>query len=617
MEHQRLVACISGKDLIVWNYKTRSQEPFKFDRINNNNLITTLVARDQNIIVASKDKTVGIFQLNNEKSTIDLQFRIKDAHTDLITTLHVPSDKKFIISISRDTSIKIHPFGSRLKQTVSKANARAFTCLAVAQDSSFIVAGSADRSLSIYNSENMQMIFQQEACHHQAISCVAATTTTTPDCLVVVSGGKDGTVVVWRFESSEKQGKIEFKSKEALGEAQEDSKAQRDSKAQKDFKAHSGEVTAAVISRKGDILATASMDRKIIIVIGGKKEEISNREAQSFTALALADKAQLLIAASLDLSVRVWDVATRELKYNFPNAHQARITSVVADTQAEYILAASQDQSIAVWTKTAFLSLDRLNEAHESWITALICTNDSSKFVSASADCSIKVWNSDNQTKSEIYIPDAHTDQINCLAFASKKQYIISSSADKTIKVWDLKTLATKSSSLSSLSPAPELPVVALAVTPDYKTVVSALSDQSICYYLTDLIKTRPTIRRAHDKHISTVAVSSDGSRIVSGSWDKTIKVWNIVDGTANTCLATFADWRVQQITTLSITPKADYIAFGTWNRMIGVWNVQESKLQNEQERRFQFLVPEAHSEGVVFCADLRERRKNSLCFSK
>ena len=38
-------------------------------------------------------------------------------------------------------------------------------------------------------------------------------------------------------------------------------------------------------------------------------------------------------------------------------------------------------------------------------------------------------------------------------------------------------------------------------------------------------------ILEGHEYLISSVAYSPDGKFIVSGSWDKTVRIWNLADG--------------------------------------------------------------------------------------
>ena len=51
-------------------------------------------------------------------------------------------------------------------------------------------------------------------------------------------------------------------------------------------------------------------------------------------------------------------------------------------------------------------------------------------------------------------------------------------------------------------------------------------------HYLATLFNRVPTLR-GHTNSVTSVAISADGKRIVSGSWDKTVKVWDARRGVA------------------------------------------------------------------------------------
>ena len=97
---------------------------------------------------------------------------------------------------------------------------------------------------------------------------------------------------------------------------------------------------------------------------------------------------------------------------------------------------------------------------------------------------------------------NAHSDYINWVAFSPDGTKIVSGSKDKQIKVWGERPFLT-------------------AKRPNYcLTAPWLLADASSLALVTE--KTN-----AHSNWIRSVAFSPDGTKIVSGSDDKTIKVWD------------------------------------------------------------------------------------------
>ncbi len=88
------------------------------------------------------------------------------------------------------------------------------------------------------------------------------------------------------------------------------------------------------------------------------------------------------------------------------------------------------------------------------------------------------------------------------MAFSPDGTKIVSGSFDKTIKVWD--SGGQEPSNLPSLAKTDAL--------------LACLSDKL------ELLSEKTN---AHSGYIRSVAFSPDGTKIVSGSWDQTIKVWD------------------------------------------------------------------------------------------
>ncbi len=73
-----------------------------------------------------------------------------------------------------------------------------------------------------------------------------------------------------------------------------------------------------------------------------------------------------------------------------------------------------------------------------------------------------------------------------------------------------------------------------------------------------------------HSSWVDSVIYSPDGRYLASGSWDKTIKVWDVVTGTELRTLTGHSD-RVRSVV---YSPDGRYLASGSWDKTIKVWDV-------------------------------------------
>ena len=114
--------------------------------------------------------------------------------------------------------------------------------------------------------------------------------------------------------------------------------------------------------------------------------------------------------------------------------------------------------------------------------------------------------------------------------------------------------------------------VFALAVTPDGKRIVSGSGDNTIRVW--DL-ETGAAIGKpieGHESAVNAVAVTPDGKRIVSGSADNTIRVWDLETGAA---IGKPIEGHERAVNAVTVTPDGKRIVSGSYDSTIRVWNLE------------------------------------------
>jgi WD40 repeat protein len=116
--------------------------------------------------------------------------------------------------------------------------------------------------------------------------------------------------------------------------------------------------------------------------------------------------------------------------------------------------------------------------------------------------------------------------------------------------------------------------VHAVALSPDGSTLVSGSEDNTVKVWN---IESGTLLRslEGHDSSVLTVAVSEDGRTVVSGSEDKTLRVWDLETGAPRMTLAGHAS----SVDAVAISPDGRTAISGSDDETVKVWSLEDGKL--------------------------------------
>src|SRR6266702_2534491 len=112
--------------------------------------------------------------------------------------------------------------------------------------------------------------------------------------------------------------------------------------------------------------------------------------------------------------------------------------------------------------------------------------------------------------------------------------------------------------------------ILSIALSPDGRRIVSGSSDRTIRVWNAMTGETAAGPFTGHTSEVWSVAFSPDGQRIVSGSHDRTIRVWNAKTG--ETTAGPFTG-HTSSVLSVAFSPDGQRIVSGSDNRTIRVWN--------------------------------------------
>ena len=114
--------------------------------------------------------------------------------------------------------------------------------------------------------------------------------------------------------------------------------------------------------------------------------------------------------------------------------------------------------------------------------------------------------------------------------------------------------------------------VSSVAYSPDGRHIVSGSDDKTIRVWNATTGQCVAGPFQGHTEWVNSVAYSPDGKHIVSGSWDSTIRVWNATTGQ---CVAGPFQGDTHWIRSVAYSPDGRYIVSGSADKSIKVWKVE------------------------------------------
>ncbi|KAL0960737.1 hypothetical protein HGRIS_005760 [Hohenbuehelia grisea] len=283
---------------------------------------------------------------------------------------------------------------------------------------------------------------------------------------------------------------------------------------------------------------------------------------------SVAFAGERLVSGSKDGCIIIWDIMARRPVGEALMGDGGPVCCVAVSGNGQHLAAGFLDYTIRVWdiaeerTCTHRGSL-RGHASSSSWssgINQVAFSLDGAHIAScASGDRTIRVWHVANLTQVAQIDTGAH-----CVAF-SMSGYDIIASHDDGMQVWDWASGKQIGESLEAGW------ANSIAVATDGHRIAVGSQNSVQIWDLPSGQQIGESLV-GHEDTVKSVAISKDGKRVVSCSWDKTIRIWDTGVSRSKTRSPNSPD---SPVTSISISPNGQYIASGsTWDNTIWIWDV-------------------------------------------
>ena len=204
-----------------------------------------------------------------------------------------------------------------------------------------------------------------------------------------------------------------------------------------------------------------------------------------------------------------------------------------------------EERKVSQPSKLAFgyTCCQTIESAHNREITCLAYILKRNEIATGSVDETIKLWKV-NYKKGEISLNKeltGHTDSVTCIRDFIKLNCFCSTSADNTVKLWDINSLKC----IKTLKHHTKC-VLSCCYNPlGKKEIFSGGNDLEIIVWITnknveDYEESKAL--KGHTKRISSLAFADDYNYLLSGSDDKTLRIWDLKDNENIQCIKIIKD---------------------------------------------------------------------------
>ncbi len=510
---------------------------------------------------AGRDQHIRVWEWRLER-----EVQSWTAHADVIrglAALSASASAGTLASCSDDRTVRIWDPSSGRELAVLRGSHDRVMCLAAGEGPT-LFSGGEDRCVRMWSADPPRELRVLRG-PTDTVRCVAVA----PGGVQLVSGGDDRVLRLWNVDTGRER---------AAG-------------------AHAQRINCAGVLRGEDgnaaFVATGSDDETVRIwsARSGEELHVFRGHGGPVNALGVDPRGRWVVTGGEDGTVRVWRPgagATAEHSATNQGAtnqgateHVARVNLLAAGFGGTTFVSASEDGTAKIWRASDGALITTLR-GHSAAVTAVMAV-DRKYLVSASADHTLRVWNAANgdplrtlgsteppHDKSLLLWSNAererrgHNAAVTALARIGRR--VASGSRDGSVQLWDIET----GEAIRAFTGGHGV-IETLIHAEDAGLLIATGSSPDVAVWSVDDAN-GARLLHGHSSRIACAAY--DRGVFVTGSLDKTVRVWDPASGRAEATLFDHADW----VTAVGVDTAAGVAVSGSRDGAVIVWDIASGR---------------------------------------
>ncbi|HEV3119156.1 MAG TPA: WD40 repeat domain-containing protein [Gemmataceae bacterium] len=298
------------------------------------------------------------------------------------------------------------------------------------------------------------------------------------------------------------------------------------------FAGHSSGVRGVAISPDGRQALSSSFDQTVRLwdLESGAEIRVFNGHKNAVEGVAFSPDGKRAVSGSVDGSVIVWDLETGQEVHRL-TSHKGQVWGVAYAPDGKSVMSASFDRSVRQWDVQTGQEI-RSFIGHTDSVGWVAYSTDGRRAISGAGDRTLRLW--DLATGDELKSFALHHGPVFSGAISNDGRLILSGSGDGRVRLWDVEAGQPSGEWMGHLGA-----VTGVAFSANARYAVSCNGDlftggqwtaaKSHDIRLWDIKNKREVGRYlGHRAEIKSVVFSTDGTQLLSGSADGTMRLWSI-----------------------------------------------------------------------------------------
>ena len=503
-----------------------------------------------------------------------LELRALHGHSNWIRSLAVSRSGKQLASGSNDRTIKVWNISAGRELLTLSGHTGPIESVVFTSDDKWIVSGSTDRTIKIWDAASGSLTTTLSG-HATAVSVLAIS----PDGKYLASGGADGEIRIWDAAS--------WKELRILHR-------------------HAKKITALAFSRDSRWLLSGSADGMFTVwnPVDGKDRNFATGNQSGVLAFAVPANDQF-VSVQANGAIISWDVASGRPKRTASSQQDvdeflfatvspdgrllagstgSRVVeirhaddgnlartltsrsvgffSVAFSGDGRWLASGTNDRTIRLWQLATGRELPKL-AGHTGWVKAVVFSPDSRLLASASNSGEIKLW--DPNTGREVFHHAYADERFHTLAFSRDGKWLAAGGTGQTIRLINVSTKESR----NLTGHTGEITSVVFASD---STILSGSTDKTIRVWNVGSESAVKTMG-PFTADVNAVAASPDGSTLAAAMADDTIAVFDLASAGAN-ALRTLTG-HTGEVFSLAFSVDGRWLASGGADQSVRIWDAK------------------------------------------